>query len=145
MDILTDKTLKLENVVVHSDKFNERSYQKALIDIFSNFKSYIKNNENYLITTTKSLLIENGEQVVDAEIMLQVDQEIEVNNPYIFKKELIISNALYMKIYSAAKLPYALMELNTYAKKNKLEFKTSAYIVQHKSENTEIIEIYIGL
>lgn len=145
MDILLDQLYEINNLITQSSRFTVREFQKALLNISSIYKDYSINNGEYVITTTRSLEVVNGEQIMVVEILLPVFYRIPVEDPYVFKNIVRITNALYAKVEEVANLQNALNEVNQYILDNKLQPITTAYLVQSKKENKPCVEIYIGL
>lgn len=145
MDIILQQTYEINNLVSLSNKYVVSEFQSAIFNIVNNYKEYAPNNGECIITTTKSIEEINGEQVMDVEILLPVSYRISVEAPYIFKKNIKITNALYTKVEEPTKTQEALMEVNQYIVVNRLQAITSAYLVQTKKDNKLCIEIYVGL
>lgn len=145
MNIILNQSFEIDNLITQSGQFTIIDFQKALMNISKEYKDYVLNNGEYIITTTRSIEIIDGEQLMDTEILLPANCRIQVEKPYIFKNKIKIANALYSKVEDIAKLQDKLNEVNQYVIDNKFQPITSAYLVQTKQENKPIIEIYVGL
>lgn len=143
MDVYKEQFYEVKNLVSKSDKCSTPEFQKSLVDMVDLYKGYTV--EEYIITTTKSIEIINGEQVMDVEILLPVSYRIPVEEPYVYKERLKLTNALYMKVLEVAKLQDALNEMNQYILEQRLQPITTAYLVQTKNNNQPCVEIYIGI
>lgn len=145
LDFKLQQTYEISNLVSLSNKYIVNEFQTALFGLVNNYKDYAPNNGECIITTTKSIEEINSEQVIDVEILLPVSYRIPVEEPYIFKKNIKITNALYTKVEDVIKIQEALNEVNQYIIDNTLQPITSAYLVQTKQDNKTFIEIYVGL
>ena len=145
MDIILNQEYEIDNLITRVGRFNVMDFQQALMNLVNSYKDYAANNGEYVITTTKSLEVVNGEQIMDVEILLPVSYRVPTDDPYVFKSKIKLSNALYAKITDPALLQDALNQVNQYILENKLQPVTSAYLVQTKQDNKPSIEIYIGM
>ncbi|MDD4113276.1 MAG: hypothetical protein PHC56_09650 [Herbinix sp.] len=109
------------------------------------FKDYMINNGETIITTTKAVEIVDSEQILDVEILLPVSYRIPCNEPFVFKEKIKIVNALYVREDDITKLQDTMNYMNKYILDNKLQPITSAYLVQSKQDNKMITDIYIGI
>ena len=109
------------------------------------FKDYSQKNNESVITTTRAVEEVDNEQILDVEMLLPISCCIPVENPYIYKEKIKITNALYAKVEQVEKINEAMNEVNQYIISNGLQPLTSAYIVQTKEGDKLMSEIYIGL
>ena len=144
MIILLTKAL-VNNLVSRSDKFFTDEFQKVIQDIIMKYKDFGDTTNECLITTTKTMKIVEGKQILDVEVLVPISYRIPVENPYVFKEKIRITNALYAKVEHIEKLNEAMNEVNGYIISNRLQPVTSAYIVQTKQDDKLIAEIYIGI
>lgn len=145
MEIIQNQNYEISNLVTQAGKFSVVEFQKALMNMANSFKDYAINNAEHVITTTKSLEVINGEQIMDVEILLPVSYRIPVEEPYQFKSKVRIGNALYAKVTDVTQLQDTLTQMNQYILTNQFQPITSAYLVQTKQDNRPCIEIYIGI
>lgn len=145
MDFILNHNYEISNLVSLSGRYSNTGFQNALSDMVKKYKDFLVNGEEIIITTTKSLEVIQGEQIMDVEILLPIDGQISVENPYEFKKEIKITNALYTKIFNIVNLQENLNIVNQYILDNNLVAITSAYLIQTKHENKQYIEVYIGI
>lgn len=145
MDILQDQSFEISNLVTQSGRFSVADFQKAMMGMVNAYKDFSVDNGEYMITTTKSLEVINGEQIMDVEFLLPVSYRIPVEEQYTFKNKLKLANALYAKVTDITQLQDTLNMVNQYILDNKLQPITSAYLVQTKQDNKPCIEVYIGI
>jgi hypothetical protein len=145
MEIILNQSYEINNLVTQSGKFTVADFQKALMKLSNAYKDYANNNDECVITTTRSLEIVDGEQILDVEILFPITYRIAVEDSYLFKSKIKITNALYAKVEDVTKFQETLNGVNQYIIDNKMQPITSAYLVQTKQENKPCIEIYIGI
>lgn len=63
MEIISNQCYELNNLVSISGKYKAAEVQNLLIDLVKTYKDYSVANGDYVITTTKSIEIVNGEQI----------------------------------------------------------------------------------
>lgn len=145
MNIQTERIFEIKNIISRSDKFTAHKFQEVLMDTAKEFKDYMINNGEIIITTTKAVEIVNNEQVLDVEILIPVSYRIPCSEPYVFKEKIKIDNALYFREDDITKLQDTMNKMNQYILDNRLQPITSAYLVQTKQDNKMITDIYIGI
>lgn len=145
MNILLNQEFEVNNLVSQSAKFSTDEFQKVIQDMIINYKDYADSSNECIITTTKTIEIVEGKQILDVEVLIPIAYRIPIENPYVFKEKIKLRNALYAKVEQVEKLNEAMNEINQYILSNGLQPITSAYIIQTKQEDRPIAEIYIGL
>ena len=96
MEIISNQCYELNNLVSISGKYKAAEVQNLLIDLVKTYYYSVANGD-YVITTTKSIEIVNGEQILDVEVLIPVLYRIPVEEPYVFKNTLKLSNALIQR------------------------------------------------
>jgi len=142
MEILLNKSFEIDNLIMHEGKFSVNELQSALDNITNVNREHLVNNGDIIISTTKSVSLVNGEQVMDVVLMLPVNDSVCTIEPYEFKRKFKLVNALYTKIEDPSLLQESLNFINEYITNNKLQPITSAYLVQKKQGG---IEIYVSI
>lgn len=145
MNILLDKNFEELNFVTTSGKYTINTFNQLVQDTITLFKPYAKNNKECIITTTKSFESVNNEQIIDVEILFPVSSKIEVQEPYVYKDKIKITNALYLKVNDITKLQEAMNRINQYVIEEKIQPITTAYLVQTTEEGKPVVEIYMGI
>jgi hypothetical protein len=145
MDILQNQAYEMDNLVSLAGRFTVKEFQQALMNMGNSFKDYSAFNGEYVITTTKSLEVIGGEQIMDVEILLPISYRMPVDEPYLVKSKIKLTNSLYAKVSDITQLQESLNQVNQYILTNQLQPITSAYLVQTKQDNKPCIEIYIGI
>ena len=132
-------------MVSQSGKFSTDEFQKVIQNMIINYKDYADSTNECLITTTKTVENLEGKQILDVEVLLPILYRIPIENPYVFKDKIKITNALYTKVEQVEKINEAMNKVNQYILSNGLQPITPAYIVQTKQGGRQTAEIYIGL
>lgn len=145
MNIQTEQIFEFKNIISRSDKFTAHKFQEVLMDTAKEFRDYMINNGETIITTTKAVEIVDNEQVLDVEILIPVSYRIPCSEPYVFKDKIMIFNALYSREDDITRLQDTMNQMNQYIIDNKLQPITSAYLIQSKQNNKMITDIYIGV
>lgn len=145
MNILSEQSYEINNIISRSGKFTATRFQGILMETAQKFKDFVANNGETIITTTKAVEIVDSEQILDVEILLPVSYRIPCSEPYVFKEKIKIDNALYFREDDITKLQDAMNKMNQYILDNRLQPITSAYLVQTKQDNKMITDIYIGI
>jgi hypothetical protein len=144
--ITLGKRFEAENFVSLRKKVNQLELQQVIMGMASQFKEHNLTENEYLITTTFSVEIINGEQIMDVEVLLPLKEAIKVEAPFVFKDKIRIENALYSKLEEdISQLNSHLEKVNSYIVENRLQPITSAYLIQSKQGSSVGIEVYIGL
>ena len=104
------------------------------------------------ITITHNVTIENGEQVLDLEMMIPLNKEIEPFQEYNFLSEFSLNNALKVRIEgNPQQMQNAVQRMSEYVKNENLNVTTPLYVVTIKESKTNadidymITELYIGV
>ncbi len=145
MNILLNKEIEIKNLISQSGKFSTDEFQKVIQDMIIKYKDYADSSKECMITTTRTMEIVEGKQILDVEVLLPISYRIQIEQPYAFKEKIIITNALYAKVEEVEKLNEVMNEINQYILSNGLQPITSAYIIQTKEGDRPIAEIYIGI
>lgn len=150
--IEVNKELKLNNLLSYRRKMTMAEIQNEMknIDAFLKDKKITKNGP--VVTTTFAAEIENGEQLIDMEILLPISEPQKVEEPYRLKSELFITNAVYMKhIGDPNQIINTYNTMNSFITGNNLQPLTTGYNISIKDqtqcktiEDMEI-DVYIGM
>lgn len=150
--IYVNQDLKMKNVLTLRRKMDQQtsvSVSKEIDEIVERSKA--KKN-GCTVTVTHNITVENGQQVLDLEIMIPLDKEIAVPAGFEFKNEFSINNALMVRINgNPNQMQGALKELSEYIKEKNLKPNTPLYVVTVKEAkipaevNDMVTEIYIGV
>jgi len=149
MTINEKKELHLHNLISIRKKMN----QTELITEVENIKKIIADSgelaEDIITATFSAVQNEKGEAIMDVEILCPVGKEIFVNQPYVYKKELYITNALMAEFTGEASgIASVYNELNKHIMDHKLQPVTATYTVNKKSNNENNIAniaVYVGI
>ena len=151
-EIKTGQELILENVLSFRSKMTPDRVQDKMTDIGRYLKNNNVKNNGTLVTTSFSVEIIDGKQVIDMEILIPVDKKPVDLNGYRYKERFHLVNALYLKHIGNPQLiqdSYNLLQ--HYMEDNKLQPITGGYNVTVKKpgQNGPVDEmetdIYIGI
>lgn len=142
-----EQKFEIENIITRRRDVNVYEFQNSIIKMINDYSKYLTNNDIYAITSTHSVKMVNGEQILDTEIIIPISEERVLEETDIFKPKLKIANALHKRVEDVTKLQDALQEINNYLSSNEIQQITSGYLVQKNNYNGhEIsIDIYVGL
>ena len=149
MTINEKKELRLANLV----SIRRKMSQRELAEEVQNMKTMITDSgvkAGDLVTATFTAETnEKGEVIMDVEILCPVDKEISVMQPYKYKKEIYIINALMAEFSGAASdVATVYNEINKYIMEHKLQPVTAAYTVNKNmvnEGNRADIAVYVGI
>ena len=125
MNILLNQEFEVNNLVSQSAKFSTDEFQKVIQDMIINYKDYADSSNECIITTTKTIEIVEGKQILDVEVLIPIAYRIPIENPYVFKEKIKLRNALYAKVEQVEKLNEAMNEINQYILSNGLRCLSS--------------------
>lgn len=150
MKIIEKKELCLANLVSVRKKMS----QKELAEEVQNLKAMITHSAKMagdLVTATFAAeKNDKGEVIMDVEILCPVNKEISVMQPYVYKKELYITNALMSEFSGpASDIGFVYNDLNKYIIENNLQPITVAYTVNKGGSEADgskaDIAVYVGI
>ncbi len=151
-NIEENQSLILNNVLTFRGKLNQQesiSISKEIDDILE------KNNAKKVggtVTVTHNISVENGVQIIDLEIMLPLDKEITVSEPFTFMPEFALNDALRIRIEgNPQQMQTAIQTLAEYIESKNLQPNTPLYAVTIKEAKTAfdvedmITDLYTGI
>ncbi len=98
MNLKLNQQFVIEKLVGQKGKFTQERFQQILVELINKYKEVAVDNGERIVTTTKSIEVIGGEQILDAEVLLPLKEEIFVEEPYEYKKCIKITNALYARL-----------------------------------------------
>lgn len=147
--ILSNETLEMENVISYRSVIT----QQGLTEVMNNIGKFVQSKNlklNGCITTTTYAI--NSDGTMDVEVLVPVDREVDVPDGYIFKKKILLTNAIKLRHEGNPNvLQSSVDKLTDYISENRLTPITSMYNVTIKrAKSTEeleniIIDLYIGI
>lgn len=154
LNIEMGKELKLNNVISLRKKMTQEKVEKEMIKIgnFINENNLKKNGS--VVTATFQVEMNNGQPIMDMEILVPVDREVELSNTseYKFKKVFHLVNAVYARhIGNPMLLQSTYNEIMDYINKNNLQPITAAYnatvseIREGQALDDFIVDVYVGV
>lgn len=146
------QSLVLQNVIF----FRKKLDQQASINISKEIDEILaKNNakkNGSTITITHNVMVENGQQVIDLEMMIPLDKEISAPNGFEFLPEFVLNDAFKVRIEgNPQQMQSAVETLAEYIKSKNLQPNTPLYVVTVKEAKTQldidsmIIDLYTGV
>ena len=146
MKILVNQTLEMENVLSLKGKLTQLELNTAMQKIGVLLIEKDVNKNGNIASTTISIEVVDGEQVMDIEILVPLDKEIDLPKEYTFKKKILITNALKIShIGDPSLMQNTVNKLNLYMLDNNLVPITSGYNVTIKepASRADIENIHI--
>lgn len=151
-EIEQNQTLLLKNVLCIRRKLD----QQTAINISNEIDGILAQNKTKkngsVITITHDITVENGQQIIDLEMMTPLDKEITAPNGFTFLSEFILENAFKLRIEgNPQQMQNAVRILAEHIKNKNLKPITPLYVVtvqeakmQFDIENM-VTDIYIGV
>ena len=146
VNILENQMLEVENLVSYKGKVTRIQLDQIGKDMDKCINEVGAKRIGYPITATYG--VEGN--VMDMEILIPIDRKIEINEKYIYKDRLRISNALVARhTGNPVMLQDSCNELNEYIVKNKYEPITVGYHITVNIDTVDldnsVIDVYVGL
>lgn len=124
---------KMENVLTIRKKMTQQEIQQTLMDMGNVIKSLGANKNGSLVTTTFAVEQTANGPMLDMEILIPLDNEVTVHEPYIFKPLFHLKYAVYARHEGNPQLlQNTLNQMMAYIQENKLTQITSVYSVNIK-------------
>lgn len=144
--------LILKNILSFRKKLN----QQSLIDISKEIDDIVEKNDakkdGSVVTVTHNVTVENGQQLIDIEMMIPLNKEIVVPNGFVFLKEFLLNDAFKIRIIgSPQQMQDAVQILAEYIQNKNLKPNTPLYVVTVKEAKTQldiedmITDLYTGV
>lgn len=144
--------LNLYNLISVRALMNQNDLIKAIQEINKIIDESTTKRNGQFITGTYSNNIENGEMIMDVEILCPVKQKIDLPNGYTFKSFFHLTNAVKLEYQGNPEdSRSAIQELMQYINENELTPITALYSIttyEPKSQdelNSYSMELYIGI
>ncbi len=150
--IETNQRLYLSNVL----SFRGKCSQRELREITNKIEKILLENDakknGSTVSVTHNILMENGVEVMDFEIMIPLNKEISVPSGFRFISKFFLDNALKIQITgNPSQAQDAVKALGDYIKQNNIQSATPIYVVAVKEAKTAIdidnmiTELYTGV
>jgi len=149
--IETGKVLKFENLISLRKKMTQQQIQEELMKLGNYLKENNIKKVGPLITATFAVEDVNGQQLIDSEFLIPVDQKASLPNEYKFKEKFHLVNAVYKRyVGNLFELQGAYSEIMNYIQQRSFHQITAGYNVNVNEEEAAkgaepIIDIYIGV
>lgn len=150
--VVAEQELKLENVLSIRKKMTQEEIQAEIIKIGSFLDQQRVNKNGPIVTATFGLEYENGQPLLDMEILVPLDRAIQAEAPYTFKNVFHLVHAIHSRYTgNMALLQNAYNEMLDYVNRNNLHQITVAYnaqtneLVQGQPGSDMTVDIYIGI
>ena len=143
---------KMENVLSIRKKMTQQEIQQTLADMGNVIKTLSANKNGSLVTTTFGVEQTPTGPILDMEILVPLDKEIAVQEPYIQKLLFHLKYAVHARHEGNPQLlQNTLNQMMAYLQENKLTQITSVYSVNIKelkqgdSMDDMVTDLYIGV
>lgn len=147
-----DCEYKMENVLSIRKKMTQPEIQQTLVDMGNVIKSLGANKNGSIVTTTYGVEQTAAGPILDMEILIPLDKEVTVQDPYIFKPLFHLKHAVHARHEgNPQSLQNTLSQMLAYIQENKLTQITSVYSVNIKelkpgdSMDDMVTDLYIGV
>ncbi len=152
IEIKANQEYKMENVFSIRKKMSQLEIQQTLSDIGNTIKEAGANKSGAVVTTTFAVEQAAAGPILDMEILVPLDKEISIQEPYIFKPIFHLKYAVYARHEGNPQLlQNTLNQMMAYIQENKLTQVTSVYSVNIKelkqgdSMDDMVTDLYIGV
>ena len=153
MIIITEhNTLNMNNLISFRSTLNQQGVFQAMKEIDMIVSESKTERNGSVVTTTYSRKMENGEMVMDVEILYPILQEIDLPMGYNFKPVFHLCNAIKMRYQgNTMKAQEAMKEFTLYITEHNLKPITSVYtVIAHEPKSKEdldnyAMEVYVGI
>lgn len=143
---------KMENVLSIRKKMTQQEIQKTLSDIGNVIATLGANKNGPLVTSTYAMEQTLTGSILDMEILVPLDKEVTVQEPFIQKPLFHLKYAIHARHEGNPQLlQNTLNQMMAYIKENKLTQITSVYSVNIKelkpgdSMDDMVTDLYIGV
>lgn len=146
-----EKSIRFENVVSLRKKMPDSEINREITKLTQFLEEKGAYKKGPMITAIHSETIENGQHILDMEILIPVDRIIPLPAIYNFKKVFHLVSAVSARNKgNLENLESTYLTLQKYIEDNGLQQITAAYLVHRNDEETmvgggPIIDIYIGV
>lgn len=153
MIIITEhNTLNMNNLISFRSTLNQQGVFQAMKEIDMIVSESKTERNGSVVTTTYSSKMENGEMVMDVEILYPVLQKIDLPSGYNFKPVFHLCNTVKMRYQgSPMKAQEAMKEFMLYITEHNLKLITSIYtVIAYEPKSKEefenyTVEVYVGI
>jgi effector-binding domain-containing protein len=144
--------LTMKNVLAIRKKMGQQEIQQTLVGMGNIIKDLGANKSGTVVTTTYAVEQAVTGPMLDMEILVPLNKEVTVSEPYIFKPLFHLKYAVYARHEGNPQLlQNTLDQMMAYIQENKLTQITSVYSVninelkQGDSINGMVTDLYIGV
>ncbi|MHB8062262.1 MAG: AraC family transcriptional regulator [Ruminiclostridium sp.] len=147
-----EKEFRLENVLSLKKIWHKKKINSEMIKIGKFLQYNELKKAGSIITATFAIETQNGQPLLDMEILVPIDKKIELPREYVFKPVFHIVNAIYARHEGNPKtFQNTYNDMLTYIQQNKLQQLTAGYNVQVKdlmsgvTPDDMVVDVYIGV
>jgi effector-binding domain-containing protein len=144
--------LTMKNVLAIRKKMGQQEIQQTLVGMGNIIKDLGANKSGTVVTTTYAVEQAVTGPMLDMEILVPLNKEVTVSEPYIFKPLFHLKYAVYARHEGNPQLlQNTLNQMMAYIQENRLTQITSVYSVNIKelklgdSMNDMVTDLYIGV
>lgn len=152
VQVESGKEFKLENVLSLRKKMTQEEINSEIMKIGKFLQDNGVRKAGPIVTVTFAVDAENGQPLLDMEILVPLDKKIELPGQYVFKPVFHIVNAVYARHEgNPAALQNTYNDMLAYIQKNKRHQITAGYNVQVKdlmpgmTPDDMVVDVYIGV
>jgi effector-binding domain-containing protein len=152
MEILTNQTYEMKNVISYREKMIVEKVNSVLKQLSDYITEKGLQKSGCVTTTTFSIENQDGQQLMDMEILCPVDKETDVPTGFAFKKEFKLTNALKIQhkgnpvgMQDSANALLAYMQENKYTPISSVYNVTVQEPVAPQDADNMIVDMYISV
>lgn len=151
-EIFNNQTLCIENILYSRSWITQQGFNELLTKMENLLIERMAKKSGSIITITNAIEMQDGQAVMDVEILIPLEKEIDITDDFKFIHRLEITNALKIRIDgNPQQLQQATHLLTEYIAKNKLNPTTPLIVVNVNGKTAPlkidamITDIYIGV
>lgn len=139
--ILTNQDFKIINVLTFRKKINQQTAMCITQQIDSILLQNGAQKTGNTVSITHGISVENGQQIIDLEMMIPLDRKINAPDGFDFMPEFSLTNALQMRIEgNPQQLQTAIQKFAEYIRNKNFKPSTPLYVVAVK-ESTGPLDV----
>lgn len=140
------KSIYFEKVASYREKINSLSINEKVTEFIEKLKESGVHQNSPIISTTHGVDLIDEEQILDIEFLVAIDRELDLVEPYKFKKAFQLVNAVSKRyVGNPLYIEEAVNEMLEFIQKNQMQQIAPLYNlnISNDSQDTATIDLYI--